>query len=280
MAVLATHHRPRHDTTTLIDRLAAHLDEHDGYLAFSGGKDSTTVLHLTLQADPDIPVCFFDSGLEFPETLTYINHLAEAWRLNLHILPAQPDALTYLKATGAWDHRAPARPDLLRTRTFHDLLIAGPAQRAHELYGPGELWGIRAAESNGRRIMLLRCLRTEIAQHCNGCCTAPAAAHPHTALQRDRHGGITRRRDRSAAYSPVWDFADRDIPGYLARHRVPVNPIYQRLADLHAPHYLQRVGLLVDANNAGQGRFSWLRRGWPQLFDQLADTLPRLREIA
>lgn len=280
MTVLARHRRPRHGPTVLIDRIAAHLDEHDGYLAFSGGKDSTTVLHLARQADPDIPVCFFDSGLEFPETLTYIQDLAAAWRLNLHILPARPDALTYLRATGAWDHDAPTRPELLRGRTFHDVLIGGPAREAHELHGPGELWGIRAAESAGRRIMLLRSLHAELTQRCTDCCPPAPEGRTHTAAQRARHGGATRRRDGTVAYSPIWDFTDQDIYGYLARHRIPVNPIYRRLTDLQAPPYLQRVGLLIDANNAGQGRFGWLRRGWPQLFDRLADALPRLRELA
>ena len=90
---------PARDLNLLIDRVAAHLDTHDGYVAFSGGKDSTVVLDLARRADPNVPVCFFDSGLEFPETLTYIDELTNRWNLNLHVIPARPTALEYLQAS-------------------------------------------------------------------------------------------------------------------------------------------------------------------------------------
>ena len=43
------------------------LNEFDGYVSFSGGKDSTVLLHVARQYDPDIPAVFVDTGLEFPE---------------------------------------------------------------------------------------------------------------------------------------------------------------------------------------------------------------------
>ncbi|WP_408647252.1 phosphoadenosine phosphosulfate reductase domain-containing protein [Tessaracoccus coleopterorum] len=85
---LAGLRRQTHPTTALVDRIAAHLDQNDGYLAFSGGKDSLVALHLARQADPTVPVCFFDSGLEYPETLRYIADLADAWHLNLDVIRA------------------------------------------------------------------------------------------------------------------------------------------------------------------------------------------------
>ena len=55
----------------------------------------------------------------------------------------------------------------------------------------------------------------------------------------------------------------------------------RRSASLSQTHLtqLQRVALMVDANGAGVGRFAWLRRGWPDLFDQLAVALPRITEL-
>ena len=72
----------RRDLSGIRRRIEAHLETHDGYLAFSGGKDSMVVLHLAHTVDPDVPVVFFDSGLESPETYTYLDHLAELWDLN------------------------------------------------------------------------------------------------------------------------------------------------------------------------------------------------------
>lgn len=54
----------------LLDRIAEHLDNHDGFVPWSGGKDSTVVVDLTRQVDPNVPVVFFDSGLEFPRRCT------------------------------------------------------------------------------------------------------------------------------------------------------------------------------------------------------------------
>ena len=82
--------RPRRDLLALTGRIAGHLDDHDGYLAFSGGKDSLVALHLTLQVEPNIPVVFFDSGLEYPETYSYITALADSWNLNLEPHRADP----------------------------------------------------------------------------------------------------------------------------------------------------------------------------------------------
>lgn len=278
LSTLATHRIPRHDTAAMIDRIAAHLDEHDGYVAFSGGKDSTVVLDLARRADPHVPVCFFDSGLEFPETLQYIRFLTDTWRLNLHVVPAQPSALEYLQATGVWDHHAPTRHTLLRGNGFHHSLITAPAAAAHADHGAGELWGIRAQEAPGRRVLLLRGLAQEISQYCPaGCCPPPNGRHTHR--HRQRHGGITRRTDGTVAYSPVWDWLHTEIHAHLHRDRIPVNPLYDRLAQLGAPAQFQRVALMVDANGAGVGRFTWLRRGWPDLFDQLAAALPRITEL-
>ena len=87
----------------LLDRIAEHLDEHDGFVSWSGGKDSTVVVDLARQVDPHIPVVFFDSGLQFPETMQYLEDLAEQWRLNYHVITADPDLLTVLIAGGGFE---------------------------------------------------------------------------------------------------------------------------------------------------------------------------------
>lgn len=96
----------------------------------------------------------FDSGLEYPETYDYIGDLAREWSLDLHRIPADPPLLDVLAASGLWDHGASSRAGVLPN--LHEVLISGPSRRAHELLGPGELWGVRADESAGRRAMYTR----------------------------------------------------------------------------------------------------------------------------
>ena len=41
-------------------------------ISFSGGKDSTVLLDLARRAYPDIPACFVDTGLEYPEIRDFV----------------------------------------------------------------------------------------------------------------------------------------------------------------------------------------------------------------
>lgn len=42
------------------------------YVSFSGGKDSTVLLHLVRQLYPEVPAVFVDTGLEYPEIRQFV----------------------------------------------------------------------------------------------------------------------------------------------------------------------------------------------------------------
>lgn len=50
-------------------RIREWYDYWDGnvYVSYSGGKDSTVLLHLVREIYPDVPAVFSDTGLEYPE---------------------------------------------------------------------------------------------------------------------------------------------------------------------------------------------------------------------
>lgn len=252
---LAGLRRPTHDTPRLIDRIRQHLEDNDGYVAFSGGKDSLCTLHLARQADPNVPVCFFDSGLEFPETYRYIADLAEAWVLNLDVIPTKRTTLEVLAANGTWSHHrsVSAQVSLLNNN------IVNPAATAHTRHGNGELWGLRAAESSSRRVMFATALRGGGGDYRSD-------------------GGVCRRKDETVSFSPVWNWSDNDIWAHISRHRLPTNPIYDKLRALGAPPHAIRVSHMLDATGVEHGRLVWLKRGWPDLFEVIVEALPRATE--
>jgi 3'-phosphoadenosine 5'-phosphosulfate sulfotransferase (PAPS reductase)/FAD synthetase len=43
------------------------------FVAYSGGKDSTTLLHLVRSVYPETPAVFVDTGLEYPELKDFVS---------------------------------------------------------------------------------------------------------------------------------------------------------------------------------------------------------------
>lgn len=261
--------RPSRNEGHLLERVREHLHRYDGYLAFSGGKDSLVTLDLARRAgEADVPVVFFDSGLEFPETYSYLNHLVDTLNVNLTVISPRISALHLLYTSGLWNHRTAAAKD---NADLHDTLITEPANQAHQLYGDGQLWGLRSSESRGRAAAYSRTLAQEVRHSCHGCCTT-------TTEQRRQHGGMIRRNDQTVAYSPIWDWSDTEVWTYIDRRQLPTNPVYEKLRALGAPTERLRVSHLLDGSHLEHGRLTWLQRGWPGLYNELAGILPRMRE--
>ena len=58
-------------------------------VSWSGGKDSTVILHLILRIAPKVPTIFVELDCLFPETRKFIFNVAEHWKLNLIVAKSE-----------------------------------------------------------------------------------------------------------------------------------------------------------------------------------------------
>ncbi|WP_252189903.1 phosphoadenosine phosphosulfate reductase family protein [Rhodococcus sp. 3A] len=152
---------------------------------------------------------------------------------------ADPPLLTVLGRSGEWDHQQPTR---VTSQKLRDILIGAPSRAAYAAHGPGEIWGVRADESSKRTgcwSLYDNALSSHVARDCDGCCT-------NTTEQRQHHGGVIDRADRTRVFGPVWDWSVEEIWAYIAHHQLPANPVYDKLRqpgtpDKHLPTRLRRL---------------------------------------
>ncbi len=227
-----------------IEMIHDHMPQPEGYVAFSGGKDSLASLVLTREIYPEIPVVFFDSDLEYPENREYIYQIADILDLNLTVIPASQSLLTLVVSHGWFSHEAEGE----LTEDLYEVKIERPSRIAHDQFGRYRIWGLRMDESKGRRMLLAK------------------------------HRGITPYVDGRIGIAPLWDWRSEQVKRYLNSKKLPVNPVYQKLAELGVEEKDQRVGMMFEGSNLDFGRMTWLKRGWPQTYDRIRSLMPRVEE--
>jgi phosphoadenosine phosphosulfate reductase len=157
-------------------------------VAFSGGKDSLVALHFALQVNPDIPVIFNNTTVEFPETVSFVHSLAKEWGFDLHV--TQPDVPFF----GATKERGWATHDeRWCCRPYKD----EPAFRfLSENKITAEITGTTRTESIYRRSL------TPI-------------------KMPKKNPGIIR-------VNPIYDWNEWEIWTYIREQKLPYNPLYDK----------------------------------------------------
>lgn len=238
-------------TSTAVTEIEGWFQENPrSYVAVSGGKDSLVCLHLARTVNPAVEGVFFDSGMEFPQTLAYLDRLQDQWGVRIHRFDAEPSAVEVMEASGEWEHGvSKAVKDEL-----HDALILRPLARAREVLGDASIYGLRADESR-TRLPLLAKGRGRVTTH-------------------DRQGRVVQRY-----FAPIWRWSYEEVHAYIGGHRLPLNPLYDALLRLGVPERRARVGMLIDGWALDQGRWAIAHALAPDLARQVEARLPRLAEF-
>lgn len=219
-------------------------------LSWSGGKDSTVMVHLVRsEMGIDIPAASEKDDLDYPGEREYVEELAAAWGLRLTILtPPISPAEWFAEHAGqlAADEDVHARTAALSKVAFYDVVEAHGA--AHGLI----FLGLRAGESYGRR------------------------------MNRASRGTLYRKRpDRwhpvegQWVATPLADWDGLDVLAYAESRDIELLPVYRCVALMHRhePWHLRKSWWLPGAN-ARWGGVVWLRHYWPSLYGRLCRLLP------
>lgn len=207
------------------------------YVSFSGGKDSSVVLHLVRSLAPYTPCVYWDADCCFPEVSALI------------------DATTNCT-------RYPTDEPFLDTLARYGLFSDGDIDRAtmqSTVYGPVERWtrdgafdgaayGLRQDESRGRRMM-----------------------------GRQRGAVFFSERYQVWQCQPVTTWSYDDIWAYIVTNDVPYAGTYDRMWDM--PEREQRVSYWAGETNRTHGRWVWLKRNYPDLWNRLCTIIPEARSF-
>lgn len=160
------------------------------YVAFSGGKDSTCVLHLVREQRPETPAVYLDADCCFPEVDDLLQHTP-----NLIRYPTSEPFLVTLARYGVDDPRI--GNITMRTTVYE------PVEASVEEHGfDGTAYGLRAEESRGRRLH--------------------ARSRGAIFRYKKRYGSLL-------ACQPIWDWTYDDVWAFIVVNQVPYAGTYDRM---------------------------------------------------
>ncbi len=210
------------------------------YLAWSGGKDSTTMLYFTLQIKPDIEVIYFDADSCLPDGWEYMMRLVDAWRINFRSVKTRP-IIDVLEEYGI-DHPG------IDYRTMKATVYEPVKQLIREGFD-GSLVGIRREESRGRGL----------------------AAMQYGPLFWSKGYGMWE-------CWPMLYWWKNEIWWYIDHHGIPYHPAYDKTR--FAKREDLRVSYWAGETARTVGRYVWLKYYYPELFYKLAERCPEVTTFA
>ena len=156
-------------------------------LTTSFGAQSSALLHLATQIQPDLPVLFIDTGFHFPETISFAEEITRKLKLNLKTYRPLLSAEEIESRYGQIWEKGPEGLE-----QFHEIIRVEPLRRALRYLNP-EIWiaGLRRSSSESRQKMT-----------------------------------FLTRQDARFKFLPLLDWSDRDLGKYLQAHSLPYHPLW------------------------------------------------------
>ncbi len=198
------------------------------YIAFSGGKDSTVMLDIIQKCCLNAPAVWVDDEWWLPETMEYMRRMV-ACGLDLHQVQAQVKHARFFTAHGESN-------------------IRSGRDYTYDKGWAGAFIGIRADESNKRRVML-RTYGTLYYAQVN---------------------------QQWQCYPLAW-WSVYDVWAYIFSRGLDYNHGYDVLGRIGVPIEHRRIGPLAVDSVLQYGQLAILKKGWPELYERFCEAHPVAR---
>lgn len=230
----------------IADALA--LDAHF-YCAFSSGVDSTVLLDMVYQVKA-CPVLYGDDGWDYPESLAFLRETEARYNFPLK-------RIRCIEPWRDWCHEM-ERPDL----------ADDPA--ALEAWGNPHQWdaiwqSLKDAPQDGYTGVFLGLLASE--------------SRSRSYALRDGWKPLYQVKSEHGMWhcSPLASWNKQDVWSYIVSRNLSYNLAYDKLAAMDIPLVRRRVAPLTCFRVMQYGSVVALRVQWPDLYNRLAATFPRVR---
>ena len=221
-------------------------------LQFSGGKDSTALLHLAKPWLDQIVVYFADTGATFPHVIEFVHTECKRLGATLEIIKPPVSIATWHEAEGLPSDIVPVESTAEMQWTLKD-----KAPRKLQPYTKccfAMLWLPlqNAIKSSGIKTVLRG------SKKCDARVGVP-----------DGHveDGITYR-------SPLWDWSDTDVYAYLAKEGVKLPAHYSDVPDSLDCHICS-----AHLRHHGAAKLRWTKTHYPELYAELAKRVMAVRNV-
>jgi len=167
---------------------------------FSGGRDSTVVLHLVKQRyEDDMRALFVNTTCTIPDVIRHVKRVCELLNVQLDIIRPRHNFYELVRKWGA--------PTVKRRWCMSWLKQKPIGEYIRKLKGSIVLFDGRRAKESWMRERFFKRMRER---------GYPPGTNIH-------------RTFRVWCASPIWDWADEEVTRYTREHNLPVSPIYHTL---------------------------------------------------